>query len=55
MADFMLKNNLLQFDCKSYQQKSGKGIGTMFAPSYACIFMDYVETEFLKTAIKPWL
>ena len=31
-------------------------IGIKFAPPYACIFMDYVETEFLKTqAIKPWL
>ena len=31
-------------------------IGIKFAPPYPCIFMDYVETEFLKTqAIKPWL
>ena len=27
--------------------------GTIFEPTYACIFMDYIETEFLKTqAIK---
>ena len=35
---------------------SGTAIGTKSAPPYACIFMDYVETEFLKTqAIKSWL
>ena len=28
---------------------SGTAIGTKFAPPYACIFMDQVETEFLKT------
>ena len=56
MADFVLKNNLFEFDCKFYQQISGTAIGTKFAPPYACIFMDYVETEFLKTqAIQPWL
>ena len=54
MADFVLKDNLFEFDCKFYQQISGTAIRTKFAPPYACIFMDYVE--FLKTqAIKPWL
>ena len=56
MVDFVLKNNLFEFDCKIYQQISSTAIGTRFALPYACIFMDYVETEFLKTqAIKPWL
>ena len=56
MADFVIKYNLFEFDCKFYQQISGTAIGTKFAPPYPCIFMDYVETEFLKTqAIKPWL
>ena len=33
---------------------SGMAVGTKFALLYACIFMDYVEMEFLKTqAIKP--
>ena len=27
----------------------GNAIGTKFAPPYACIFMDQVETKFLKT------
>ena len=56
LADFVLKNNLFEFNCKFYQQISGTAIGTKFAPPYACIFMDFIETEFFKTqAIKPWL
>ena len=55
MADFVLKNNLFEFDSKFYKQISGTAIGTKFAPPYACIFMDHIETEFLKTQdIKPW-
>ena len=49
MADFVLKNNLFEFDCKFYQQISGTDIGTKLAPAYACISMGYIETEFLKT------
>ena len=40
---------LFEFDSKFYKQISGTAIGTKFVPEYACIFMDYVETEFLKT------
>ena len=55
MADFVLKN-LFEFDCKFYQQISGTALGTKSGSSYACIFMDYIETELLKTqTIKPWL
>ena len=55
MADFVLKNNLLEFDSKFHKQISGTAIGTKFALPYACIFMDHMETEFLKTQdIKPW-
>ena len=39
-ADFVVKNNLFEFDCRFYQQISGTAIGTKFAPPYACIFMD---------------
>ena len=54
MADFVLKNNLFEFDSKFYKQISGTAIGTKFAPPYACIFMDHIKTEFLKTQdIKP--
>lgn len=55
MADFVLKDNLSEF-VNFQQQISGLAIGTNFAPSYACIFIDYLETKFLKTqAIKPGL
>ena len=54
MAEFVLKNNLFEFNSKFYKQISGTAIGTKFAPAYACIFMDYIETEFLKSQeIKP--
>ena len=55
MADSVFKNNLFEFDSKFYKQISGTAIGTKFAPPYACIFMDHIETEFLKTQdIKRW-
>ena len=48
MAEFVLKNNYFEFngDCKP--QISGTAIGIKFAPQYACIFMDQVETQFLQ-------
>ena len=58
MAEFVLKNNFFEFDSKVKQQVSGTAIGTKFAPPYACIFMDKVETDFLETqVVKPlvWL
>ena len=55
MADLVLKNNLFEFDSKFYKQKSGTAIGTKFAFPYVCIFLDHIETEFLKKQdIKPW-
>ena len=49
MAEFVLKNNYFQFSDKVYQQISGTSTGTKFAPPYACIFMDQVESKFLQT------
>ena len=49
MASFVLKNNLFEFNGKVKQQVSGTAIGTKFAPTYACIFMDKIESDFLKT------
>ena len=55
MADFVLKKNLFEFNCKFYKQISGTAIGTKFAPLYGCIFMDHIETKLLKVQdIKPW-
>ena len=56
MADFVLKNNFFEFSGEVKRQKSGTAIGTKFAPPYACIFMDEVETEFLKSQeLQPFL
>ena len=56
MAQFVLKNNYFKFNSKVKQQVSDMAIGTKFAPPYACIFMDRMETEFLeKEQLKPWV
>ena len=52
MAEFVLKNNYFQFNDKVKQQISGTAIGTKFAPTYACVFMDQVETDFLRAQEK---
>ena len=49
MAQFVLKNNFFEFNNDVFQQISGTAIGTKFAPPYACIFMDQIETNFLRT------
>ena len=55
MAEFVLKKNYFEFNGKVKQQLSGTAIGTKFAPPYACIFMDPVETEFLESQVyKPF-
>ena len=51
-----MKNNFLEFDTKIIQQISGTTIGTKFAPSYACYFIDRMASDFLESEIvKPWL
>ena len=58
MASFILKNNFFEFNDVVMQQISGTAIGTKFGPPYACIFMDQIENEFLKTqSLQPlvWL
>ena len=49
MAEFVLTNNYFQFSDEVYQQIPGTATGTKFAPPYACIFMDQVESKFLQT------
>ena len=51
MAEFVLKNNL---NVKHHM--SGTVIGSKFAPPYPCIYMDYMENQFLKNEqIQPWI
>ena len=49
MAQLVLKNNFFEFNNDVFQQIFGSAFGTKFAPPYACIFMDQVETKFLRT------
>lgn len=51
MAECVLKNNFFEFNNEVKQQISRTAIGTKFAPPYACIFMDEIETKFLKTQV----
>ena len=55
MAEFVLNNNIFEFNSKAYQQKSGTAIGTKFASPYAYIYMDEVEEKFLETQSKKLL
>ena len=48
-AEFVLHNNYFKFNGSIKQQLSVTAIGTKFAPPYVCIFMDKLETNFLKT------
>ena len=49
MAELVLKNKFFELNGSAKQQVSGTAIGTKCAPTYTCIHMDEVETEFLKT------
>ena len=56
MAGFALKNNYFEFDSNVKHKMSGTAIGTKFAPPYACIYMDYMENQFLTIEkIQPWI
>ena len=49
LTKFVLQNNYFKFNGEVKQQTSGTAIGTNLATLYACIFIDQVESEFLKT------
>ena len=49
IAEFDLKNNLMEFDDNVFQQISGTVIIIKFARLYACIYMDRVKQDFSET------
>ena len=56
MAEFVLKINFFEFNEEVKRPKLDTVIGTKIAPAYACIFMDEVETEILKSQeLQPFL
>ena len=48
----MLKNNIFQFDKKTFKQVSGTTIGTKFAPPYAILFIADLEEKILNASEK---
>ena len=56
MAEFVLNNNIFEFNSKAYRQKSGTAMGTKFSPPCACIYevkQKFIETQSKKPLI--WL
>ena len=49
MARFVLQNNYIEFNGIVKQQISGTATGTKVAPTYVCISMDKLKTDFLNT------
>ena len=51
-----LTSNYFEFNGQVKKQISGTAMGTKFAPAYACIFMDNVESKFLETqSLQPFI
>ena len=50
MTKSILKYNIFEFHGKVNLQISGTEIGSKFAPPFACIYIDEVETDFFKNA-----
>ena len=48
LAELVLTLNSFQFGDSHYQQTSGVAMGTRMGPSYACLFVGYVESEISK-------
>ena len=48
MGEFVLKNNYFEFNSNAKHQKSGTPIGTHFTTLYGCIYVDCMETQFLR-------
>ena len=48
----MLKNNIFQFDEKTFKQVRGTAIGSKFTPPYAILFMAELEEKILNASEK---
>jgi len=54
LAKCVLENNVFEHNGEIYKQKQGTAIGTKMAPSYAILFMAYLEEKILKSCLhKP--
>ena len=48
LAELVLNLNTFEFHGKFYKQTSGVAMGTKMGPSYACLFMGYLEYRILQ-------
>ena len=48
LVEIVLKNNIFEFDEKTFKQKRGTAIGTKFAPPYAILYMADLEEKLLE-------
>ena len=58
LANLVLTENYFKFNKRIYRQTHGTAMGTRMAPSYANIFMKYVEMQLIDTSPKKptlWL
>ena len=54
LAEVVFKNNIFEFDEKSFKHKRGTAIGTTFAPPYAIIFIADFEEKMLDSFEKKF-
>ena len=48
LAEIVLKNNIFEFDEKTFKQKCGTAIGTKFAPPYAILYVAGLKEKLLE-------
>ena len=48
LAELVLSHNHFEFNGDYFNQIRGVAMGTKMGPSYACLFMGYIEEEFHK-------
>ena len=53
MLEKVLDGNIFEFNGKLWQQKIGTAMGTKVAPTYACLFMGWLEEQILQTWSGP--
>ena len=49
LAEVVFKNNIFEFDKKTFKQKRGTAIVTKFAPPYAILFMEDFKKKMLES------
>ena len=50
--ELVLHGNIFEFNNELFIQKIGTAMGTKLAPTYACLFMGFLEEEFLEVKYK---